>query len=1157
MARRNKSWLFICGTLPLFVALGLAAPAQSAPQYNFNCSSCHGMPPQDNATRNPATGAFIGNHETHQPTSATEADCVKCHVAAGFTTSHLDGRISFPTNLNNSPATAQYKIGGTAITFKNQTSVPALGNCSNANCHFEKTTPAWGSANYSSTADCSACHASPGASAPHAKHDEYYAGVAGCVKCHPDWGTGLKFSHATSAGNRGIKVTMTEGSYSGTGLNFLPSQSASRTLGTCSAIYCHSDGTKNSAYTVATVPSWNAAPGTLGCTGCHGSNGTLVTGSHGGHLSADVASNLNCVECHSATVNGAGAVISVADHADRFVTVKFASSTTAVNGTYNGQAASTVAAQKTPGTAVGSCANVYCHSDGTKAAAPLVGKSPTPAWGGTAMNCTSCHGGGLGSAAFKSISTGRHAKHVLGTYKYNYSCATCHSATAVGSDAIADRNKHVDSKIDVSFSGVAKAGNANALFTATGHAPGQTGTVNDSCSNVYCHSNAQTGGQTGTAFRFRNLTGSKRFNQTVAVSLGCSGCHTTGSTTTGEWTLSGKHLAHVSATVNPAIGKVLACNDCHASGGTNFSRAKHSDGFINYSGIMAGKQSTLDLAGGVCSTAYCHSNGKGAFKSMATNNWFSSATLDCKGCHGSETAPAFASKAGEPNYTTGNSHEKHVSVAADCYTCHRTTTTATGALFATTTHVNKAINVNIPKLAGFNNLSGVYNTTAKTCSATYCHSNGTPVWGNAATGACGTCHDANATLAGAGKPTIATNGHDSHLTLTYGPGAYLGSAATSCQTCHTTYVGGASHVNGTAAYAGGAGSACYNCHAGTVPAWAGAAHSISCETCHDSTPAQLPNGVVAPGNATNFANGHGKHSGSNTCTSCHDQNSAHISGIPGDTKRLLAALGTGNTNCSYCHNDPTKVATAGFRNMSTHFTSKGGGQTMGCSACHDPHGSATNLSMIRAKIKFNNNSANITYTNRSNGWVDLVTFRGLCQVCHTQTAYYRAGVPETSHYTSDCFTCHLHNANGGAFKVSGNCDTCHGYPPVPRSTATAFTFGTEGNYADARFEDYSGGGGAHVVNVHVPKTAKASDGWTPCLTCHNGGDAAHTKVGPISTKISNVSVELKQNYKKYNVGQFISYSGAKLVNPPAVNSSGSCYNSSCHFKPSPRWSTER
>ena len=59
---------------------------------------------------------------------------------------------------------------------------------------------------------------------------------------------------------------------------------------------------------------------------------------------------------------------------------------------------------------------------------------------------------------------------------------------------------------------------------------------------------------------------------------------------------------------------------------------------------------------------------------------------------------------------------------------------------------------------------------------------------------------------------------------------------------------------------------------------------------------------------------------------------------------------------------------------------------------------------------------------------------------------------------------------------------------------------------------------------------------------------------PVQSHISNVHIEVDPQYR-FNNG-FIVYTGAKLVNPPAQNATGSCFNVSCHMGSTPRWSIE-
>jgi hypothetical protein len=126
-------------------------------------------------------------------------------------------------------------------------------------------------------------------------------------------------------------------------------------------------------------------------------------------------------------------------------------------------------------------------------------------------------------------------------------------------------------------------------------------------------------------------------------------------------------------------------------------------------------------------------------------------------------------------------------------------------------------------------------------------------------------------------------------------------------------------------------------------------------------------------------------------------------------------------------------------------------------------------------------------------------------------------------------------------------------------TVTPVTFGIRSSWANARFEEYSGGGGAHLLAQHVSPNAKPSEGWSNCAVCHNGGETAstphHQMTLPLAGHISNVHIEVDPKYRFAN--SFTIYTGSKQLNPPAQNVTGSCFNISCHMSPSPRWSRER
>jgi hypothetical protein len=67
----------------------------------------------------------------------------------------------------------------------------------------------------------------------------------------------------------------------------------------------------------------------------------------------------------------------------------------------------------------------------------------------------------------------------------------------------------------------------------------------------------------------------------------------------------------------------------------------------------------------------------------------------------------------------------------------------------------------------------------------------------------------------------------------------------------------------------------------------------------------------------------------------------------------------------------------------------------------------------------------------------------ICEMCHTDTSHHRydqtidygSGVQTSWNHNNkqDCITCHQHSSG---FKADGNCDSCHGYPPVPADGKT-------------------------------------------------------------------------------------------------------------------------
>jgi nitrate/TMAO reductase-like tetraheme cytochrome c subunit len=446
-----------------------------------------------------------------------------------------------------------------------------------------------------------------------------------------------------------------------------------------------------------------------------------------------------------------------------------------------------------------------------------------------------------------------------------------------------------------------------------------------------------------------------------------------------------------------------------------------------------------------------------------------------------------------------------------------------------------------------------FDPAANTC-ATQCHKNTLPVWGSSTTGSCGTCHSVAPAFNIGFSPAANQPLHDFHFSGSNNGPKLSAANATGCQVCHFfTDDLGATHNNGSVNLNTGYGTvntACGTCHKQTTN-WVNA--RVTCESCHSTAGGALSviNGKTAPDKTTAATLGHGKPSINQACTICHNRDSQHI-GVNGGTTRLFAKYSSSaaGAGCNTCHNNSAVVATASMQNMKVHRLS-GLGST--CSDCHNPHGTANSM-MVETAI----NGVAVSYSGK--GTFANAAGTGVCQACHTNTIYFtKNNSPAPQQHvdsTEDCTSCHKHNPTDGsrAFSAPGNCDSCHGYPPAPRNVA-GLIFGKQGQWSSARFEDYSGGGGAHIVGAHIPATAKASDGWANCTPCHKNASASHLKVLPIRNHVENITVSVDPQLRFSNDAQ-ATYTSAKLVSAGA-NRTGSCFNVNCHFKTTLKWSSER
>lgn len=755
------------------------------------CSSCHGMPPLDDTKRNVATGAFVGSHQSHVNGGAVAADCVVCH--SGSVTSYAMSHSATSQNkINMTPGI--YSKG----TFFNQTSMPALGTCSNASCHADvyssslTTSPTWGTTGNG----CTSCHsvaiATTGpATGSHALHN-----ITDCSKCHD------------GATNNTTKPTLNHADGNIDVIDGYPANVAKHAAGsytgTCSTASCHANvyGSGSSI-----TPVWGSTGN--GCSACHSvaiDTTGPATGSHAAHAEAD------CSKCHTGASNST--TKPTADHIDGNIDVA------------DGYPANV--AKHAAGSYTGTCSTASCHANvyGT-------GSFPTPVWGSTGNGCSACHSV---SIATTGPATGSHAihaetdcskchagasnnvtkptlnhadgnidvidgyptnvtKHAAGTYTGTCSTASCH-ANVYGSGSIptpvwGSTGNGCSACHSVSIASTGPATGSHAIHNTTdcskchagatdnvskptlNHANGNIDVTDGYPANVVKHAAGSYTGTCSTASCHANVYGSGTVATPVwgSTGNGCSACHTVAIATTGPAT--GSHAVHGNTD----------CSKCH-TGATNnatMPTLNHNDGNIDVAdGYPANViKHAVGTYTGSCATASCHANvyGSGTVPSPV---WGSTGN-GCSACH--------TIAIGTNGPATG-SHTAHAGKACDL--CHAAGTTATTAPSAGNGHIDGNIDVyyfNYPADVAKHAAGSNYGT----CSTAYCHSNGrgtytSPTWGGTSTG-CNFCHPNLG-----GKHSVHTN----LATAVYGSTAdnsAAGSYDFGCGNCHPTAAG--NHMNGT------------------------------------------------------------------------------------------------------------------------------------------------------------------------------------------------------------------------------------------------------------------------------------------------------------------------------------------------------------------------
>ena len=624
------------------------------------------------------------------------------------------------------------------------------------------------------------------------------------------------------------------------------------------------------------------------------------------------------------------------------------------------------------------CTATYCH-----------GQSNSPMWGTTGITCTACHDAPPTAGSHGMHNQGHigYADNSNGSTNYDFGCFKCHP-----------QSTHAQGPATSSSAAfVGPFSSISSPVTLGGTYANGTSSQNDTrgfmwsdatCTNLYCHSN----GQTGTSAVYATP---KWGNNTIT----CTSCHGQASTFATMTATTGNHLSSSHAMHAATDKYAFNCSQCHnetvSSSNSIINTALHVNGvkdvhITSPSAAYTNMTGPFNSSTNSCSNVYCHSNGNGGPPNVVPQ-WGVTVT-NCASCHNYK-APAAAMSTGQHTYHINTPNIGKLK----CYQCHAETvyTNDSTILYSNGKHINGVKDVHF---YGFNGISGVYNSTTKTCSSVYCHSSGqtkstdthgaTPTfrvissWTKTGiTYTCKSCHGGSTGgfVSQFGEPNYADyssatmawfNGHGE-------PGHV--SFASDCSKCHYgtasihtvngfATITGTNHLNGTidvnfrsditgtwnATSKTCTNVSCHGPNSGTLR-WGGHGNCQQCHGVNTNTEVDdftFGNHTTATISLLQYTSvGHGKtgtyrysgNVGANLqCTSCHTESTAH--NTAGNPFRLISTnVRAGvypsqvDTVCLYCHSTGIEVhnfhntSTSAYANPKWLFTPK-------CVDCHDPHG---------------------------------------------------------------------------------------------------------------------------------------------------------------------------------------------------------------------------
>ncbi|GEM_PF-4402359 len=912
----------------------------------------------------------------------------------------------------------------------------------------------------------------------------------------------------------------------------------------CNNVYCHSNGGVNDGAGTRTfnftTPGWNATKDTIvgqsnECSSCHGNDSATMTSSNNSVThQAHLGQGFSCNICHVDTASGSTALQTGAinvKHMNQLIDVVFDETSPLKAGGAN------VAHGANPWGGPGNvtCSAVYCHSTGQDAVpGDRVYKSITWTSSGP-LTCNSCHNITAGTNQ-----TAAHAAHVNGSTSNvgrNLDCAVCHDDTmnAGNNTTIAAVAFHVNGQVDVAM-------------------PVTIDPAQD-CSTSLCHSDGNLGSVTdhvATANPKNNTPAWTLADSTPGTFNACDKCHGDDATNKAYpayadggagSTDANSHNKHVGSSNIP-------CQDCHVTttldstsvvlGGT------HVDQKID---VSSSKINSWD--GTTCSATVCHGAG--------TPQW--GGTVACGSCHAAnntlaQSHPAHYNAVAVGDYANETNSSTTGNYIIQCGVCHSTNGTVG------ITHAGGWVRSTVPRLTAEVNFDGTVADTSATytsgsgetadngfyysdatCASLYCHGNfggngnaASPTWGSAASGACGSCHDADNSVAMDG------GAHDVHVK----------NIGINCDVCHgataVNSTGGIAdkslHVNQSlnwhldaskaqlttsSTYRGSnagtrvkadVGSLPYGncdniyCHSDVqasppsgyngvtfaTPNWGGA---VNCGDCHNAGPAggvteQTSGSHSDHVSASKYAIGCTQcHQGAGTGTAKHADFAVDVSinGSWGGNYNGTPVPGDAYSNCStvYCHSNGQ---TGGGRVDSTPTW----GTTINdCVSCHEGATAATNLS-----------GAHEEHTVTASAGTTIGKTLG-CVDCHTTTVsdnttiadytlHVNGGVDVTSCATNVCHS----NGNFGADLVQYNpnfatdtldCFNCHGdntsksHPVYASNGAAATSANTHVEHVETSLIS------CEECHADTSKTGTSIDGLTPALHVDGAIDVVFKQTG--------------------------------------------------------------